>query len=64
MTVSVGGAVPGRLRLAPLPLRLEALRPLLASLSPFFSRFSLFSLLSDGPSLTRGFFFPTVSHEV
>lgn len=57
-------SIPCRLRLPPLPLRLAAPRPLLASLSPFFSLFSLFSLLSDGPSFTSGFFFPTVSHEV
>lgn len=52
------------LRLPPLPLRLVAGRALLASRSPFFSRFSLFSLLSDGASFTKGFFFPTVSQEV
>lgn len=57
-------SLPCRLRLPPLPLRLDAGRALLASRSPFFSRFSLFSLLSDGASFTKGFFFPTVSQEV
>lgn len=56
--------LPCRLRLPPLPLRLDAGRALLTSRSPFFSRFSLFSLLSDGASFTKGFFFPTVSQEV
>lgn len=57
-------SLPCRLRMPPLPLRLDAGRALLASRSPFFSRFSLFSLLSDGASFTKGFFFPTVSQEV